>query len=362
MFVYLYIDILFKLKPEDRIMKNTLKINPKVGWITVNRTCNMRCGWCYAKGTNYKGEMSLDFAKKLASLLKDCGVRRLIIIGGEPTLWSHLLEFNEFCRDLNLKTQMVTNSLRFSDNHFWSEYKEKPNDLIGVSLKGYDAPTYKAVTGISDFTSIKSGLKRALNFFQCGVSTVYGSSDGNELVSTANFAKEVGANYLSIGFCNPSITKAGVSGEFLSKSTDVVSGIVNSYQEVSSIMNDKMGFSMKIPLCLLPKDFLSLLVSKKQISTLCQLRHKTGLIFDVEGEVIVCNTLFDYPIGKFGEDFTTKEELLSFLNSPVISGYYDKLNNYPSEKCVSCKEYSRCGGGCPMFWSYYKADDVIKGF
>ncbi|MBU1413956.1 SPASM domain-containing protein, partial [Myxococcota bacterium] len=300
--------------------------------------------------------------KKLATLLKDCNVRRLIIIGGEPTLWSHLFEFNEFCKQIGLKTQMVTNALRFSDNSFWNEYQERPNDLIGVSLKGYDARSYKEVTGISDFTSVSSGLKRALNFFECGISTVYSSADGSELVKTAHFAKEVGANYLSVGLCTPSITKEGISGKFLAKPTDVVSGIVNYYQEVTSIMGDKMGFSMKLPLCLLPNDFLELLISKKQISTLCQLRHKTGLIFGVDGEVIVCNTLYDYPIGKFGKDFTTKNGLMKFLNSPTISGYYDKLNNYPSEKCISCKRYSTCGGGCPMFWSYYKADEVITGF
>ncbi|MBU1557822.1 hypothetical protein KKC45_02575, partial [Patescibacteria group bacterium] len=43
------------------------KVNPKNGWITVNRTCNMRCKWCYAKETEYRGELSLEFAQKLAT-------------------------------------------------------------------------------------------------------------------------------------------------------------------------------------------------------------------------------------------------------------------------------------------------------
>ena len=77
---------------------------------------------------------------------------------------------------------------------------------------------------------------------------------------------------------------------------------------------------------------------------------------------MVCNSLFDFPVGKFGEDFTTKEEILGFLNTPLISDYYDRINNYPSQKCITCKVYSRCGGGCPMLWSVYKADEALKGF
>lgn len=342
--------------------KKSLKIYPKIGWITVNRACNMRCNWCYTKGLSYRGEISLDFAKKLASLLKESGVRRLILIGGEPTLWSHLLEFNEFCRELNLKTQLATNSLRFSDDRFWGEYKERPNDFVGVSLKGYNASSYKSATGVSDFTSVLSGLKRAMAFFQCGVSTVYGSLGDEDLVSIANFAKEIGANSLSVSLCTPSVTKVGIDGSFLAKPIDVISGIVDSYKEVSSIMNDNISYVMKLPLCLVPRVFWNLLASKKQISTTCQVSHKMGLIFDIDGRVIMCNSLFDYPIGKFGEDFATKKELLSFLNSPRVSDYYDKLNSYPSKKCITCKEYSICGGGCLIFWSYYKADDVIRGF
>ncbi|MBU1557554.1 SPASM domain-containing protein [Patescibacteria group bacterium] len=96
--------------------------------------------------------------------------------------------------------------------------------------------------------------------------------------------------------------------------------------------------------------------------TLCQLRHKSGLIFGTSGEIIACNSLFDYPLGEFGKDFSKGEELLSFLNSTSVVNSFSRLNNYPSEKCVSCKKHSLCGGGCVMLWSVYKADEVITGF
>ena len=346
----------------DKICKTDNQIKPNIAWITVNRNCNMRCKWCYAKGSEYCGEMSLEFAKKLAVLIYDCGIKKLILIGGEPTLWSHLFNFNKFCRKLGLETVLATNALRFSSDVFWEKYKEDPNDSVGISLKGYDELSCKKIARITDFDSVVSGLRRGLDFFQSGVSTVYNSSDPKELIDTANFSKEIGASYLSVGFCTPSITKEGSDGSFLTPINKVVASVVSAYKEISCIMNDKISFSMKFPLCLWPEDFIESLIAKKQISTLCQLRQKTGLIFGVSGEVIVCNTLFDYPIGGFERDFSAREEFLKFLNTPLIAGYYNKLNNYPSEKCISCKKYPVCGGGCPMLWSFYKADKVIKGF
>ena len=41
----------------------------KTGWLTLNRTCNLRCKWCYARDTEYKS--SLTMSKDLAFELID---------------------------------------------------------------------------------------------------------------------------------------------------------------------------------------------------------------------------------------------------------------------------------------------------
>ncbi len=322
----------------------------------------MRCEWCYAKETEYRGEMSLELAKELATLIHSCGIKKIILIGGEPTIWGPLLDFNKFCRGIGVETQIATNALKFANDAFWENYVKNPNDLVGISLKGCGELSYKKTTGIKDFDSIVTGLRRGIDFFHCGVSTVYSSLNPNELIDTARFSKELGAKYLDVGFCTPVPTQKGSDGDFLIPPEQIVSNVMSVYDDVNSIMEGKISFSMKLPLCLWPETFLDLLTSRNQISTLCQLRQKSGLIFGVSGEVIMCNNLFDFPVGKFGEDFSSVDELLDFLNSPLIAGYYDRLNNYPSKKCISCKRFSGCGGGCPMFWSYYNADEVIRGF
>lgn len=346
----------------ENVAQTKNPIIPTTAWITVNRNCNMRCEWCYAKKAEYQGEMDFEYAKKLASLVFDFGVKKLIIIGGEPTLWSHLLQFNAFCRNLGLMTVLATNAMRFSNDAFWEKYKKDPNDSVGISLKGYDAKTYKNITGISDYASVVKGIKRSVVFFEHGVSTIYNSPNPKDLIGTALLAKEVGATFLSIGFCTPVIQKGCSDGTFLTPLNQVVKSVLAAYDEVDTIMEQKLSFSMKLPLCLWPDDFIDMLIGKKQLSTLCQLRQKFGLIFSMYGEVIMCNSLLEYPIGAFEKDFSTKDELLAFLNTPRISGYYDNVNNYPSEKCISCKRYSSCGGGCPILWSFHSAQKTIVGY
>lgn len=62
-------------------------------WLTVNRRCNLRCGWCYARDTDYKSkDMSLDLAEKLINFFKELAVTQTVVLGGEPTVYPHLLQ------------------------------------------------------------------------------------------------------------------------------------------------------------------------------------------------------------------------------------------------------------------------------
>ena len=54
------------------------------------------------------------------------------------------------------------------------------------------------------------------------------------------------------------------------------------------------------------------LVEKKQISTVCQLQQRSGLIFGTNGELLVCNSLFDFPIG---EKYIFSRTIFAFTES-----------------------------------------------
>jgi len=345
-------------------MKTNGKILPKSAWITVNRSCNLRCKWCYAQGTNYdkESEMSLDFAKEIILLIKSLDIKNVVIIGGEPTLWPYLIEFNKFCSSLGIKTTLVTNAIKFSNDLFWESYKKSSNTKVGISIKAYDLSSFKKACGVSNLNSVKLGIKRATELFgKCGVSFVYNTFIKDNLIDTTKFAMENGAKYVSISPCIPTFNGDIIENKYSIEIDEFISDFIRDYKILSDITKNRLYLSMKIPFCLWPKDFIEEMLSKKQLSSICQVRKKSGILFDTGGELIMCNNLYSYPMGVYKKDFTDKDSVIALLNSPEVISYYNRINSYPSEKCINCSKYEICAGGCPLIWSIYDPN-IIKGW
>lgn len=50
------------------------------------------------------------------------------------------------------------------------------------------------------------------------------------------------------------------------------------------------------------------------------------------------------------KDFTTSEELLTFLNNPNLKSDYKEMLRYPSDDCVRCRLNNLCRGGRIQNW------------
>lgn len=339
------------------------KIIPSCAWITVNRTCNLRCGGCYAESTGYGAGQDMDFelAKKIAGLISALDIKSVIVVGGEPTLWDHLTDFNKFCRDINLNTTVVTNAIRFGADRFWSRYMENPSTKVGISIKAFDKASLKKIAGVDSFKLAEKGLRRAISHFNCGVSTVYSTSSADSILDLAKFAMDCGARSLTLSPCTPSFCDGEADGTYIVEANKMVAHIVDVYPKLVEITGGNITFSMKLPLCLWPKEFVENLVQQNQISTVCQVQQKAGVVFDVDGQLMLCNSLFDFPLGKYGVDFTDKESLVALMNSQKTVDMYNSLTAYPSEKCITCSLWNVCAGGCPLYWTLFDPNEVIKG-
>lgn len=338
-------------------------ITPSCAWITVNRACNLRCEGCYAKSTGYGNEQNIDFAlaQKIIQMVLSLNIRSITILGGEPTVWGQLIDFNKVCKTHNLKTRIVTNAIRFGNDNFWAKYLENPNTKAGISVKAFDKESLKSITGTGSFKLMEKGLKRGIEYFKCGVSSVYSKSSFESILDVARFSMDCGARSFSISPCTPSFCEGSADGGSVVDPKIMVDHIIGVYPKLEEITNGKVSFSMKLPLCLWPREFIEHLVKQDQISTVCQLQQKSGIIFDVNGQLALCNSLFDFPVGEYGKDFSDEKSLIALMNSKKTVEMYDKLTAYPSNKCVTCSWWSVCGGGCPLYWTFLNPEEVISG-
>ncbi len=97
-----------------------------------------------------------------------------------------------------------------------------------------------------------------------------------------------------------------------------------------------------------------------EFRAIISLQERKGLIFNTDGSAVMCNALFDHPIGKYGDDFADPQSLLTFLDSEKIGNLYNRMTCYPSVECIRCDWYNYCGGGCPLRWTVYKPDQLVK--
>ncbi|MDK9708497.1 MAG: radical SAM protein [Desulforhopalus sp.] len=78
--------------------------------IEFSRACNFRCSYCYVEGqAEAANELSREEIKDIILQAKGLGARKIIILGGEPSIYPHLVEMLRFIGSEGLSIEMFTN-------------------------------------------------------------------------------------------------------------------------------------------------------------------------------------------------------------------------------------------------------------
>ena len=70
-------------------------------WFTVNRNCQFHCEWCYAKESTPSQIMDFEKAKSTVDALHKKGIKKIILIGGEPLLYKNIITLAEYIAKKN---------------------------------------------------------------------------------------------------------------------------------------------------------------------------------------------------------------------------------------------------------------------
>ncbi len=334
------------------------------GWLTVNRFCNFRCGWCYAKGTKFKSEdsMSVELAKNLINLMHTIGVHNVILIGGETLFWPHLFSIATYIKSLGMTSAVVTNGWLLGFEKFRKKVETSDITSLSISLKAGNRHQYEKLTGFDGFEKVVDGLREVSKWKNIRVetTTVVNTEVLRNIDEIAKLAFDNGAESFNISMCGPVISDGVFDNRFVPEPKDVVNTFLSKYELLHSLSKGKFSIEAALPTCLWPKEFLHKLEENDQISYGCHFKTRSGVIFDRLGRIIPCNQLFDYPMGQYGEDFTDLASFSEVWNSPQLNAFYDKMLEYPAIACVKCGEFDKCGGGCPLNWFVRDPETVIE--
>lgn len=134
-------------------------------WMTLNRKCNLRCDWCYAKSTNYDNfaDMTIDKAYHIIDMLCKLNIHHISLIGGEPTLYCDLINVIEYAKKHNVSCGIITNGIKLANQDFLSELKNAGLHNVNLSLKGYSRENFKDSTGFDRYQQSLDAIKNLKN-------------------------------------------------------------------------------------------------------------------------------------------------------------------------------------------------------
>jgi len=128
--------------------------------IEFSRECNFRCAYCYLEDrTEAVGEMSRQEIKDVILQARELGARKIIILGGEPSIYPHLEEMLRFLGELGLEIEMFTNGTGLTDH--LAEVLAEERARVVVKMNSRDAAIQNHLAGKKGaFEIIAQALER----------------------------------------------------------------------------------------------------------------------------------------------------------------------------------------------------------
>lgn len=344
-----------------RIPRDTMKY--KKGWITLNRACNLRCQWCYAKGTGYRqsDSMSLKMAFDIIDMYAKLQLRHITLIGGEPTIYPFLFDVISYANKKGLRSGFLSNGIAYENMSFVQKLYDLGINNFSISLKGNNKASFASTTGFDAYDKVLTGIKNCLSLGASVVVFMVLSEDNIDgFLDCVKELLSIGVKKFHFSFVYNFDNTPGYKG-YLEKHNPFI--IINKFKAVyntlDTITNHKSKVFPTFPLCAWGEEFIKTLEEKHQRTGGCQLRDRDDLIFDCNGNIIPCNAMYEIKMGKLYQDFSTTKELLDYCKNSNMTSIYDRYGKLPSDKCKECKDIKLCDC-CACQWTNYSYSQLME--
>ena len=321
-------------------------------WLSPTYKCNNRCRWCYVGGKLAKSSEATMFeVEKYLLQMVGVGAKTCVFIGGEPTTYPYIVDAVKFATAQGLSVRIMTNGRKLADRSFVKALKEAGLKHCSVSVEGI-MPVHDIITRVPG--SFEESIAGVVNCIEEGVPVNSISTIGNLNKDTIEelviFLRGIGIKRSVFNMC--SSQPSGYGGRDNSViDLDEYARIV----EEIGLKYDFVRFYALIPLCLFDQEKLHRLLELGRMKVSCSL-FANSVAIDPMGNLNPCTHMADIIYGNLNEpsglqDFLKiKEKEMAFLR-----------NHAPSLKCVDCRLWNTCFGGCNLIWFSRQAEKCIKG-
>jgi radical SAM protein with 4Fe4S-binding SPASM domain len=265
--------------------------------------CNLACSYCYA--SKYRGkfpQMSWSKFRKTLDWLVAQGVRKIIFIGGEPTVWQHIDKAIGSSQSLGMQVGLLSNGVKLP--------KVWPHTVM---INGTNLTDPKLCSGI-----LKNIAKYREHKVPVGIRFNLGEKDSPaRLHRYANWAKKY-ASSVSFSPTVPYLLDKKL-GEVL-------------FDFAKLVISNKQGITLNraVPLCIFTEKQLKFLRKNCGLYSRCE-PAKRSVVINPDGSFLPC------------VDLNLSKKIHTNFKNQIAQLHKTSLQIV----CESCEHFPRkCQGGC----------------
>lgn len=117
--------------------------------VVLTDRCNLKCFFCHKEGCeieNNKMELSYENLYKLIFMFIKCGIKKIKLMGGEPTLYECIIDLIKEVKKYDSSTDLSIITNGTAPSIIYEKMVNAGIDRINISLHGYDLELFKKIT------------------------------------------------------------------------------------------------------------------------------------------------------------------------------------------------------------------------
>lgn len=313
---------------------------PELAEISLTYRCQNKCGYCRSsdpfRSKEFREMSTAQVKQVIDRIYGEAGISAISFTGGEPSLLKDLPDLIEYASKKGIKTNLVTNGIKCSDNEFVKKLAGSGLNSVRTGLESHDELIHNRITG--NIESYKKTLSGIHNLKYSGIETRTNTTicreNRNHLLPLVKFLKEeFGADSFSMDM----ITTSVIPGYDENQSI--------CYSSVPEILRPVLEYSEKNGIMLMwlsPIPFCIFNPAEDKLEVLSCACVSDILAISPAGEVLsssYCGSV----IGNLLHD-----TFMNIWNGSKAQFYREKRDLPPV--CKNCNYRIFCSGISPIFW------------
>jgi len=134
----------------------------KMAWLEITQKCNCKCLHCYEGCEHFEidNPLALNDWYKIVDDLSTIGCDGVQLLGGEPTLYSNLVDLLKYCITKNFKQVTIYTNLMFLSDEVFKIIKDN-NVIVNTTFYGSNSEIHDKITQIpGSFSRLVKNLKK----------------------------------------------------------------------------------------------------------------------------------------------------------------------------------------------------------